>query len=220
MLWLVASGATILLLGWWTFASTTYRYKLTVEVETPEGLRSGSAVREVSWAKGVNITPEATTASMTHRGEAVMVDLPHGQALFALMSPDGQETPALAFGSARQSRWSDRSIKVLEPLLEAEAVYGQSGYPRLVRFRDINDPKTVEKVDPIHLSAAFGPGYRLKRITAQIVDDRLSDRISTVLNWLGQYPEPRLEKIPPGGTINPNFAQRLTHGDFTQGMQK
>jgi hypothetical protein len=43
-----------------------------------------------------------------------------------------------------------------------KALYGESGFPRLVRFRDINDPKTVEKVDPTNLPASFGPGYGLK----------------------------------------------------------
>jgi hypothetical protein len=35
--------------------------------------------------------------------------------------------------------------------------------PLLVRFRDMNDPKTLERVDPNDLAASFGPGVYLKR---------------------------------------------------------
>ena len=192
----------------------TYRYKLTVEVETPEGLRTGYAVREVSWSPGVQITPEADTASMTHRGEAAMVELPNGQVLFALLSPDGQETPMLAFGSARQTAWSDGAVKVLEPPAQPEVVFGQSGYPRLVRFRDIADSKTVEKVNPANLAASFGPEYRLKRITAQIVSEDATKKVRERLGWLSEYPEPRLN--PKHGPEDWSLSAVLDHGDFVR----
>jgi hypothetical protein len=41
--------------------------------------------------------------------------------------------------------------------------------PMLVRFRDLNDPKTVEKVDPLDISKSFGTGARLVRATLEIV---------------------------------------------------
>ena len=195
----VLAGAAAAVLGGCGMMGHTYRYKLTVEVETPDGLRTGYAVREVSWSPGVQITAEADTASMIHRGEAAMVDLPNGQVLFALMSPDGQETPMLAFGSARQTAWSDDSVKVLQPPAKIEAAYGQSGYPRLVRFRDIAEPETVEKVDPANLAASFGPGYRLKRITAQIVSEDVTEKVAEKLPWLGKYSNGRLLSGQEGG---------------------
>ena len=36
------------------YVSGTWRYRITVEVETPEGLKSGSAVRE-AWASASSI---------------------------------------------------------------------------------------------------------------------------------------------------------------------
>ena len=216
----VLAGAAAAVLGGCGMMGHTYRYKLTVEVETPDGLRTGYAVREVSWSPGVQITPEADTASMIHRGEAAMVDLPNGQVLFALMSPDGQETPMLAFGSARQTAWSDDSVKVLQPPAKIEAAYGQSGYPRLVRFRDIAEPESVEKVDPANLAATFGPGYRLKRITAQIVSEDVTENVKQKLVWLRGDTGRRLEKLPVGGTTTPTFAQRVSFRDFIQGANK
>ena len=53
----------------------------------------------------------------------------------------------------------------------------------LVRFRDINDPKTVERVDPWKLDASFGPGVSLKSATFQVTDDPVTKGIATLLPW-------------------------------------
>jgi hypothetical protein len=194
ILGLLVGGVAAWLSGCGLFGGNTYRYKLTVEVETPEGMRTGYAVRQVDWSSGVNLTQEADTASMSHKGEAVIVDLPNGETLFALMSPDGQETPMLAFGSATLKSNADRSVRELHPPTRPEARYGESGFPRLVRFRDINDPKTVEAVDPTDLSAAFGKGYRLKRVTAQIVHEDVTELMGSRLAWIS---------APAGTRLNP-----------------
>jgi hypothetical protein len=222
VLGLLAGGAAALLSGCGSlFGGNEYRYKLTVEVETPEGLRTGFAVRQVNWSAGRNITQEASTASMAHKGEAVMVDLPNGQTLFALMSPDGQETPMLAFGSATLDSSADRSVKELSPPARPEARYGDSGYPRLVRFRDINDLKTVEKVDPANLAASFGAGYRLKRITTQIVDDDVTELVVKKLPWIVQYRDKQFsgEKYQSSdGLKKYGLAAVTASGDFVMGM--
>jgi len=211
----VILGGGLLFLAW-RAQPTVYRYRLTVEVETPEGLRTGSAVREVRWRAGRQITAEADTSSMTHRGEAAMIDLPNGQVLFALMSPNGQETPRLAFGSARQTSASDRSLKILEPPPRPDPVFGESGYPRLVRFGDLRDPTTVSSVNPADFASSFGPGYRLVRITAEIVDDEVTTKIRSQLPWLSRYPEPSLNKNH--SPFDRGLAATLHHRDFSQGI--
>ena len=55
----------------------------------------------------------------------------------------------------------------------------------LVRFRDINDPKTVERVDPGKIDASFGPGVSLKSATFQVTDDPVTKGIAKRLPWLG-----------------------------------
>ena len=187
---LISRVGTAMLSGCGLFGGgNEYRYKLTVELETPEGLRTGFAVRQVNWSAGRSVTQEASTASMSHKGEAVMVDLPNGETLFALMSPDGQETPMLAFGSAAQTSGSDRSVKVLRPPATPQTAYvgGGSGYPWFVRFKDTDDPKTLQKDDPANLAVSFGSGYRLKRVTAQIVDEPVTERVMGKLAWLERY---------------------------------
>ena len=53
------------------------RYRLTAEVQTPEGVRTGSSVIETTWDRGLS--------GATVKGEAVAVDLPNGQTLFVLL---------------------------------------------------------------------------------------------------------------------------------------
>ena len=64
----------------------TYRYRLTVEVETPEGLRTGSSVIEVQTdvASKLSISTPGQVRTRV-RGESVAVDLPGGKTLFALL---------------------------------------------------------------------------------------------------------------------------------------
>ena len=67
-----------------------YRYRMTVEVETPEGLRSGSSVIEVSSSIASKETfPMPNKVSTQVHGEAVAVDLGKGRVLFALLNKRG-----------------------------------------------------------------------------------------------------------------------------------
>ena len=61
----------------------SYRYRLTVEVDTPQGLRTGSSVIEVGFLKIPDWLPNGGGVSIKYRGEAVAVDLPDGQIVFA-----------------------------------------------------------------------------------------------------------------------------------------
>ena len=70
------------------YPSATWRYKMTVTVETPEGIKTGSAVREVHVRTEPDILPEAATMHFSVKGEAVVVDLGHGKYLFAVMDAD------------------------------------------------------------------------------------------------------------------------------------
>jgi hypothetical protein len=60
-------------------------------------------------------------------------------------------------------------------------------YPMLVTFGDIDDPTSVQRVDPENLAATFGAGVRLKRITLTITDDPLTEKIEGVLGWYSEY---------------------------------
>ena len=71
------------------YVSGTWRYRITVEVETPEGIKTGSAVREVSnAASSIRFGFPESTSPPEVRGEAVVVDLGERGVLFALIDWD------------------------------------------------------------------------------------------------------------------------------------
>lgn len=56
-----------------------------------------------------------------------------------------------------------------------------------VAFEDIGDLTNVKQVEPGNLSATFGSGVRLKTITVEVADDRVTSRIEQRLKWLGSH---------------------------------
>ncbi len=59
-----------------------------------------------------------------------------------------------------------------------------SQLPMLVRFRNIHDPRTVERVNPDDLGAIFGPGVRLLHATIAITADPVTTGTVKQLEWL------------------------------------
>ena len=66
-------------------SSATIRYRLTLEVETPEGMRSGSGVIQVRYAKQLRLLGANAEWLSTITGEAVAVDLGPRGMVFALL---------------------------------------------------------------------------------------------------------------------------------------
>src|ERR1700722_17123777 len=64
--------------------SDSWRYKMTVTVETPEGVKMGSAVREVTRYRVFNLTTKWTYRFKV-RGEAIVIDLGKRGTLFPLL---------------------------------------------------------------------------------------------------------------------------------------
>lgn len=172
------------------YPSGTWRYKLTVEVETPEGVRVGSAVREV----GGRYSPELFGQYSLHvglvRGEAVVVDLGERGVLFALNRTykrgwsGGHTIVYDAFPNA-QARDADM-ISYYSSLKAGPIELPAESYPVLVRFRDPQDPGSVEDLLEMHpcpdmhgrhsplcikydrFAEAFGEGVKLKSIMIEM----------------------------------------------------
>jgi len=64
---------------------STFNYRITVEIETPESVKSGSAVRQISVRRQPRL-PDAGSISYNVSGEAVVIDLGERGVLFSLIS--------------------------------------------------------------------------------------------------------------------------------------
>jgi len=170
-----------------------FRYRMTVEVETPQGLRSGSSVIEVKlsdpgWG---GLPTEGTGAS--ERGEAVAVDLPGGRVLFALLrNPDNGKTAAVyPYEALKPSRYRGE-YALIERTKELKRMRGagvlpKQSYPLLITFDDLVDPMSVKRVDPADLANIFGPGVNLRRIEIEMVDEPVTFELGDRLPWLSSY---------------------------------
>ena len=202
--------ATWLLSGCGVFGrDDVYRFRVTVEVQTPQGVRTGSSVWQIS--PHVEAHPMAGSGvSIAFRGEAVAVDLPNGQTLFALMTgADGngeyaQRMPGNALFSPLTSdppgttpSGFRKSAELYPNAIKTVALAYSNPLPMLVRFRDIKDPASVEKVDPANLAASFGPGIVLKRIAIETTDDPVTMGIDKRLGWLRHLDDYRTDKSNP-----------------------
>ncbi|MBX9776150.1 MAG: hypothetical protein K2Y71_17355 [Xanthobacteraceae bacterium] len=153
------------------FPIYTARFRLTVEVETPDGLKSGSSVIETT-IRDVKVgLPEMVGLRYGANGEAVFVDLGQGRNLFGLLAfgPNGQDQDrlnrlvraALAPGQSRD--WRE------EANLRGSGELPPDYVPTLVTFADLKDPRTARVVSPQEFESVFGPGVRFRRAWIETV---------------------------------------------------
>ena len=185
-------GATgmALLAGCGLLGSNSYRFRMVVEVETQDGLKSGSSVYEVRAGNTLGFLPEEAKRDWAVKGEAVAVDLPDGKTLFALLKTNAKhgDMASLSMQALDPAFKND----IVESAMRIEDRTGVNGsadvpaeiYPMLVTFTDIADPSSVKLVDPADLAASYGPGVKLKRITVEITDDPVTSGIEKRLGWL------------------------------------
>ena len=187
LFWGAVAAALLAVWQLWLFPVWTVRYRLTMDVATGDRIVSGSGVIETIWHDQWIRFPLAPGRpwGVDVRGEAVTVDLGSSGLLFLLLTPDeardsnsypiSSASPAsfllAAFTNSRitgPGAASDRLLFEIErrsDVVEAPPAL----LPMLVRFRDIDDPKSIERVDPGDLAKVFGPYVKLVRVTARVV---------------------------------------------------
>ena len=161
----------LLIYGAYKLVYPTYSWnqKLTLVVDTPDGVKTGSSVINIWVRYSPQILPDAGGVSNRMRGEATVVDLGNGRTLFALLQGSRAMTEKV-FGANDPDLWyesgSIRKRKATPVPLDA--------LPMLVTFEDINDPKSVRLVNPVALAASFGAGYALREATLEITRERVT----------------------------------------------
>jgi hypothetical protein len=116
-----------------------------------------------------------------------VVDLGQGRYLFALISGAEQRGRLLCSVTlAAKAAQQEQDVAVYDQLeASARRAAARLHRPLLVTFADINDPASVQRVDPDDLAASFGPGYALTTITLAITDEPVTKgRVEAVLPCL------------------------------------
>lgn len=145
-------------------ATYSWRQRLTVEVETPSGEASGAAVTSVrkTDTSGPFVPVEARGVHTEVSGEAVAVEVAPGRWLFALLKgPGGDFSDAghwfyAAYGLDKAPSFEASMAQLRAEPRDQPRPLPPEAWPLMVTFDDINDPKSVRRVDPDDLDAAFG----------------------------------------------------------------
>ncbi|WP_024341193.1 hypothetical protein [Bradyrhizobium japonicum] len=146
-----------------------HKFRLTVEVTTPDGIKTGSGILAVVPDRNYNRSGRTTT-----RGEAVFVDLGQGKNLVALLAhqqgakldlDDINYLALRAYGAARGSRVSFKDMSRQTGIVPVQGEL----IPVLVSFGDLKDPASARLVDGRHAEAVLGDGYAIRGFTAEVV---------------------------------------------------
>lgn len=194
---ILAGGALALLLSTCWSKTKTFRYKMTVEVETPEGAKTGTSVREIALTDSLRVPMIGEDRGSSRlRGEAVVVDIAQNSSLFVLLTNSrygtdyGTKEILSLFNKAEFQ--SDNSIELwpIMPVISGRSpkYHNQDAVlPMLVGFKDIDDPASVFLVKPNDLATHFGSGVSLSRIRIEATDESVTERIGERLNWLDEH---------------------------------
>jgi hypothetical protein len=170
-----------------TLRDSKLRYELTIEVETPAGMRRGSSVIEAVIHRTVPFWGD-NGIHFKLLGEAPVVDLPDGRMLFALLHDStnvflperaavaSNAMPALSDEILRGANkvgkfWPDLKLTRPELVIDAAMFEEQSAqsYPDLVVI-DPADLASIRAVDPRASEQVLGAGIRFARMRLAFVD--------------------------------------------------
>lgn len=156
--------------GWLYLSRPNHKYRLTVEVETPQGVRSASNVMAVYQGK---ISVGAMGGGTSLKGEALFVDLGEGRNLIAALvhGRDGSYVDGVNYLALNAFKAAGNDITTFSDLRRLAGSVPVTGdlIPTFLTFADLSDSRTARVVAPEGLSSTFGPGYRLRGVTLKLM---------------------------------------------------
>lgn len=171
-----------------TWHTYWHRYRITIEVETPEGVKSGASVIEVRVTEKAGWLPQGSGVHTGVGGEAVFVDLGNGKNVIATLGfgPTGQEHKLEYLASLALNRSEEGWYRGIRNLKGRAELTGPL-IPTLVTFADLANPSTLEIVKPGDFEKTFGPGYRFRGAWLEMTEDNVTTGIKEKLPWVGDY---------------------------------
>jgi hypothetical protein len=223
-------------IGWKFLNTSSYSFRLTAVAEADGNSYTGSGVIQVLWE-------DTGAGSLQERGEAIIVDIGARGTLFITLKDVINDSWAAQI-TFRTFPFTRKLGEYIVPELSSRAVrrYARermtanldlNSLPmRMVRFRNILEPTTVENVDPRNLAASFGQGVTLKNITLETVNsgwwplnifgvtgEPVTVGIGDRLSWLSRHPEPLLDPRFANTLSTSAKTSPLTHGAFRRRTQ-
>lgn len=175
------------------YASYSKRIKTIITIETPEGVVTGSAVREISNSRtGIELGWTQATHNPKVKGEGVVINLGERGVLFATISDQTYNDLYHAFPLSGKAKSSVEGIKYYEGELRLGmrgiiSLEDYAEYTKIVYFRDRADPESVALVWGKYknyetrtagfadkFEETFGKGVRIVSVEAEVADDPIT----------------------------------------------
>jgi len=145
-----------------------HKYRLTVDVETPQGRKSANGILAVHPYRGYSgLGPTRTV------GDAIFVDLGDGKNLVTLLAHVDENLDlddinyvalrAYSTGSGKRVSFNEMNRQTGTVPVTGKLI------PVLLTFADPANPGTARNVPPDDAEAVLGKGYRLHGISAEVV---------------------------------------------------
>jgi hypothetical protein len=187
---LIVGAVAVLSLGYCVFLSNySHRYRLTIEVQTPDGIKTASSVIQAS---ATSTTPILGTGlSTTFKGDATFLDLGRGKNVVAVLARGDEAGQMAAPVILAMEAFGVRNCTTYD-MCDWQAMQSMTGtrnlpdnlLPTLVTFSDPNNPRTAEVIKPNEFETVFGPGYRFIGARIEMTRDPVTRNIEKILPWL------------------------------------
>lgn len=144
-----------------------HKYRLSMTVETPDGVKSTSGVFSVHPDRGSSAGGTTTT-----KGDALFIDLGGGRNVLALLThgEHGADVEGVNYLALRAFSTGGRRVSFSNiGLMTGDAAVTGDLIPVLVSFANINDPNTARVVRPDDLESTLGNGVRLRGLRVEVV---------------------------------------------------
>ena len=174
--------ALVVLAKIFVFPDYRHRFRLTIEFDTPDGVKSASAVHEVVRKDVRWILIAHGQYEYRFHGEAIFLDLGRGKHVVALLAHgrpgdgrNGVHSGSMTFLGVQA--YATRRLLPWEYWVPEVPFAGvrdlpTDRVPTLVTFPNVLDPSTVRVIDPFDgktIEETYGMGYAFRRATIEAV---------------------------------------------------
>jgi hypothetical protein len=209
----------------------SYRYKLTLTLNTSEGIKRGSSVVEAQFYE-VSIPAKGTAHKLV--GQALFIDLGAGKPpLVALLTSRASSTYRKERSWYRDAGPSDTLLSSLYGVTLKGSVIDYipviaglrglrklqpSDLPDLVTFTDVKQPNSVIAVDPADLQNSLGSNISWGDLTLEITDEPITQGIQENLPWLQHYYQKNLRLDGSDHGAKSELANSISWSDFDRSV--
>lgn len=181
---LAVLGVLALTWSWCSVRSSpySYHYRMTVEINTPDGVKFGSSVfefrvRDITKPAGLPIKNRVIHTELF--GEAVFIDLGHGKNVLASNSSTPgsvdmiRDAVRTLFGQFRIENYDRYEKSDYTQVNGGPREVPQWLHPTIISFRDLTDPASAVATYAIQRGSRIADGHEI--VTARVVVDRFAE---------------------------------------------